>query len=215
MRLQTPAWLISSLALLLSLGGVRGQGTFVNLAFESARIILDASSPYYPSAVNATNALPGWTAIGSIGYPDVLYNSVTLGSPAISIHDLNDLGQPAIQGRYSVYLQSMGGYTAIAQTGQIPPAAQSLTFWSYFTGFQVIFNGQVIPYASIGSGPNFTIYGGDITAFSGQAGELRFVGGGFLDNIQFSNLPIPEPGVFGLCALGALLLGWRSLRQRR
>jgi hypothetical protein len=37
----------------------------------------------------------------------------------------------------------------------------------------------------------------------------------FLDSIQFSNLPVPEPGILGLSALGALLLGWRILGRRR
>ena len=35
-----------------------------------------------------------------------------------------------------------------------------------------------------------------------------------IDNIQFSNLPIPEPSVLGLSVSGGLLLGWRGLRQR-
>ena len=216
MRLQTPARLVAGAALLLSLGGARGQGTFVNLAFESARIILDQSSPFYPNAVNATNALPGWTLLGGDAYPDVLYNDVSLGAPAVSIHDPNDKeGFTPVQGRYSVFLQGSNTAIGIAQTGQIPADAQSLTFWSYVTQLQVRVNDQVIPYASIGSGPNYTIYGGDISAFASQTGTLRFLGNGWIDNIQFSNLPIPEPGVFGLSALGALLLGWRVVGRRR
>ena len=35
----------------------------------------------------------------------------------------------------------------------------------------------------------------------------------FLDDIQFSDQSIPEPGVFGLSALGTLLLGWRVVRR--
>jgi hypothetical protein len=207
-------------AVLLALfgpGRSYSQGTFQNLNFESARIILDQSSPYYPYAVNATNALPGWTVRGGVAYPDVLYNDIALGAPAISIHDTNDRGQPAIEGNYSVYLQAFGSGINIAQTGQIPAAAQSLLFWSYSynTALQVSFAGQPIPYSSIGSGPNYTIYGGNIGTFAGQTGELRFGGSGFLDNIQFSSLPTPEPGAFSLCALGALLCGWRAARRRQ
>jgi hypothetical protein len=81
--------------------------------------------------------------------------------------------------------------------------------------FTVTFAGQQIPVIMLGSTSTATILGGDIASFAGQTGELRFQGGGELDNIQFSNSPVPEPGVFGLTALGALLLGWRSLRRRR
>jgi hypothetical protein len=217
MRFQTPAWLVNGLALLLSVAGALGQGNFVNLGFESARIILDPTSPYYPGAVQASNAIPGWTLLGGVANPDVLYNDVSLGAPAVSIHDTGDSeGFPPIQGNYSVYIQGLDSTTGIAQTGQIPANARSLTFLSYFTRVDVTFNGQAIPYGIIGTGPNYTIYGGDISAFAGQTGQLRFSGnGGMLDNIQFSNLPIPEPGVFGLAALGALLLGWRLLLRRR
>src|ERR1035438_4571999 len=184
----------------------QSQGTFQNLNFESARIILDPSSPYYPYAVNATNALPGWTVSGSVTGPDVFYDDVSLGAPAISIHDANDpFGLTPIQGRYSVYIQGSGSDTGIAQTGQIPFGIQSLTFWSQFTRVDVTFNGQTIPYVSIGSGSNYTIYGGDISAFAGQTGQLSFSGnGGYLDNIQFSDQRIPEPGIFGLFVLCTL-----------
>jgi hypothetical protein len=36
----------------------------------------------------------------------------------------------------------------------------------------------------------------------------------FLDSIQFSSQPIPEPGVVALCALGAALVASRVLRRR-
>lgn len=58
--------------------------------------------------------------------------------------------------------------------------------------------------------------GGDISAIAGQTGQMLFIalpgtvfnaGYGLLDNIQFSAQAIPEPGVYGLFAFGALLLG--------
>jgi hypothetical protein len=74
----------------------------------------------------------------------------------------------------------------------------------------------------LGSGANYTLYGADIHALAGQTAELDFTLLGnvdintiFLDSIQFSSQPIPEPGVYGLAALGALLLGWRGLGRRR
>ena len=62
---------------------------------------------------------------------------------------------------------------------------------------------------------SYTVFGGDISSFANQAGELLFQGGGLLDAVQFSNVPIPEPSVFGLSSLGGLLLGWRGLGRRR
>src|ERR1700722_8939076 len=80
------------------------QGRFVNLDFESARIILDSSSPYYPNAITAANALPGWTITGSVTAPDVFYNDVSLGAPAVSLQGPGS-GYPPIQGNYFVLLQ--------------------------------------------------------------------------------------------------------------
>ena len=92
---------------------------------------------------------------------------------------------------------------------------------------QVTFVGQTIPLIQMaieGGGPTrHLVFGADISSFAGQTGELRFtmpsVAASFnipyLDSIQFSNQPIPEPSVFALFALGALLLGRRFVRARR
>jgi hypothetical protein len=83
----------------------------------------------------------------------------------------------------------------------------------------VAFNGQNLSFQAIGAGANYTVYGADVSAYAGQTGELRFTAPvqntALLDNIQFSNLPVPEPGVFALSAFGALFLGWRTLGRRR
>jgi hypothetical protein len=81
--------------------------------------------------------------------------------------------------------------------------------------YAVTFAGHPIALATLGSTATYMIFAGDISAFAGQTGELRFLGGGELDNIVFSNLPVPEPGVFGLSALGSLLIGWRIQGRRR
>ncbi|MBE0543896.1 MAG: PEP-CTERM sorting domain-containing protein [Verrucomicrobia bacterium] len=74
------------------------------------------------------------------------------------------------------------------------------------------------------TGPNYDIFGVDVGGLAGLTGELRFTavpfaGGGFggvrLDNIFFSEQPIPEPSVAALFAFGALVLGWRLVRQRQ
>ncbi len=183
---------------------------FINLNFESAQIVTDGSL----FRVNAWKALPGWTN----GYPSnaaIFYNDVSLGGAAVSIHDTNGF-EPILQGRYSVLLQGANpgsGSASIGQTGQIPSSAQSLTFWGQLGSLQITFGGQAVPYVAIGNGPNYTIYGGDISAFAGQTAELRFTalahtGGGLIDNIQFSPSQIPEPGSLALLGVSALLLGF-------
>ena len=76
---------------------------FVGLNFENAVITPDPSSPYYPTAVYAGDAIPGWTATGFIGPTDVFYNSTSEGSPVVSILGAN--GTPsALDGAYSIEL---------------------------------------------------------------------------------------------------------------
>jgi hypothetical protein len=86
----------------------------------------------------------------------------------------------------------------------------------------VTFNGQNLPFFPLATYANYVEYGCDISASAGMTGELRFTEKPItrnnatitLDAIAFSNLPIPEPSVFGLSALGALLVGWRGWRRR-
>ena len=84
--------------------------------------------------------------------------------------------------------------------------------------------GQALSLIPLGAGANYTLYGANISGWAGQTAELDFTVHAypgqfaadylFLDSIQFSNQAVPEPGVSGLCALGAVLLGWRFLRRR-
>jgi hypothetical protein len=231
MRAVSSGAVVIVLALLCTTGqACFAQGSFTNLDFEAARITLDTSSPYYPYAAIATRALPGWSFDGfRPGGSDIGYDSGTAGSAAVSIHDTNTyLGLvPILQGRYSAFLQ--GEYTfnpnavsvSLWQTGQIPLNAQSMTFWGgdFAATFQITFNGQYIPFGIIGSGANYNIYGGDISAFAGQTGELRFTAlprtESGIDNIQFSNQPIPEPSGLVLFGLGTLFLSIYRFTARR
>ena len=182
------------------------QGTFVNLDFESVILPLD---PDMNSRVPTSNALPGWTAYLSGSPTDwVLYNNISLGGSSVSL--LDSSWRP-IQGSYSVALQAGAG---IGQIGQIANDAASLLFLSGpYSFFAVYFEGKNIPMAQFGTSGNNTIMVGDISRFAGQTGELRFVGGGFFDAVQFFNQPIPEPSTMGLFGLGALALGWFRWRN--
>jgi hypothetical protein len=219
MRLQTPAWLIAGTALLLSAAGALGQGTFQNLNFEQSIIV--SSSPSGYGFDTGTANVPGWTEYngwGDANYPGgttLDYNSETLDAAGIALEG-TAYWRPAIAGNYSIFLE--GGSipssqygtngAAIGQTGQIPATAKSISFYGSSFYAAVTFNGQLLSFRTIGNGQNFTIYGADISTYAGQTGELLFHalwpgGGGMIDNIRFSNLPIPEPGVFGLSALAA------------
>jgi len=200
------AWL----AVCIAHASCQAQG-FVNLNFEFANV------PFVPNGqdggfVSSLDGLPGWTVYYG-GSPDtrLFHNSITLGAAEVGIFgpawDPSDI----LQGNYSVFMTPSlptGAVSAgIGETGTIPSTARSLTFFSSATAiFQVTFGGQVIPLAKLGSGPNYIIQGADISQFAGQSGELRFTGGGFLDNIQFSSITIPEPSAVSLATLAGLAL---------
>jgi hypothetical protein len=76
----------------------------------------------------------------------------------------------------------------------------------------------------LATGNNYTLFGADIQSWQGLSAELSFTMIAerphvdnlyvFLDSIQFSDQPVPEPSTFCLLGLGALLLGWRFLCKR-
>src|SRR5207249_8214282 len=85
-----------------------------------------------------------------------------------------------LQGGYSVYLAGASPLlppttAAIAQSGQIPPGAKSISFYlAPASGLQVTFAGQPIPIFQIGTGANYGIWGGDVASLAGATGELLF-----------------------------------------
>jgi hypothetical protein len=220
----------SLLTLLFSLlfVGANAQG-FVNMDFERATIVVDASSQYYPNAVYASNALPGWTGVGMLLPNDVLYNHASLGITSVSILDRNGFPS-ALAGAFSVYLYGGGGMTngaSISQTGLVPADTVSLFFRAQYEGFPggvllVSLGGQMIPFVAVSTASNYTLYGGSVPAgLVGHREQLAFtVPNGVnnaweIDDIQFSPQAIPEPSVFGLSALGAVLLGWHIVARIR
>jgi hypothetical protein len=199
---------------------VLAQGTFQNLDFEMANV---PSLPFGQEGgfVSVGSALPGWSAyVGGIQASSILHNSQTLASAFVGIWGPQSLPGTVFQGSYAVALgadfdsnPATRRSAAISQTGQIPVGAKSIRYLAQTASLELSFAGQTIPVASLGGFPDYSIYGADISAYAGQTGELRFtvpVSGAFLDFIQFSNQPIPEPSAVVLLGLGALLFGYRS-----
>ena len=239
-RLQSPAWLVAGLALLLSTVGALPQGTFQNLDFESASI---PSGTQPGSSVPISSALPGWSGSysrysGTFQATSVLYDAMSLGGTGItytviSFIDTLNTGYQPLQGSYSPFL--LGGTvpngslasSTISQTGLVPNGTTSLIMDVYAQyGFTASLGGQTVNMVPLQTFPSYTLYGGDISAFAGQTAQLSItappapsgrgnLNGVLLDDIQFSDQPIPEPSLFDLSAFGAVLLGWRVLGRRR
>jgi hypothetical protein len=220
------AGLLFGLALLLSAASGPAQGTFQNLDFESANI---PSGTQPGASFSFSAALPGWT--GTYGYPIgpgpatfVGYDTVSLGGPGICIIDKVFWRKPyqALQGNFSAFLfggnSPFGGPTTmtISQTGLVPYDAVSMLMdLDAETGFTVSLGGQTIMSSSLSESGEFSA---DISAFAGQTVQLSITvpssppgdinpNGLLIDDIRF--VTIPEPNVFALFALGALLLGRR------
>ena len=213
--------------LFLSVQSIFSQG-FVNLDFELANLT-SIPAGQFGGYVSSTNAIPNWTAfIDGNQTTQVLQNNLTVGAPSIEIlgPDWNLGG--IIQSNYTVVLTAgVGGHTVtMSQTGLIPNSASSLLFVANsgnpggFT-FQVLFAGQSLNFSALSTGSNYTLYGADISPYSGLTGALSFsvssIGSSFaytyLDAIQFSNTAVPEPSELTLAALGTLLLGCRRWRR--
>ena len=204
-------------------GSVCGQGTFQNLDFENGTFVPIQGNSYF---VEPGPALPGWTSyIGTNLAQYALHNTLSL-TPIADIAIFGpDLPPGEFHGHYYIVLQAgddpFGGpgrvNSGIAQTGMIPSDAQSMRLYLAFGALSFSFAGQPIPLTNLGPGGgasiNYNIYGADVSPFAGQTGALRLQGVGYLDFIQFSTQPIPEPRVFGMFALGALLLGWRFFKR--
>ncbi len=200
----------------------QAQGQFVNLGFESAHLP-PIPQGQFGSFVPISQALPGWIGfLGTTPFSSVLQNNFDLGSPNISIFGPNwTTDQGIIEGQYTVLLQTGVGNEDVflLQNGLIPLGSQSLLFKaasandSLTINFSVSFTGQHLSPIPLSFGPNYTLYGADISAFSGQAGGLKFTALGdsshpnniLLDSFVFSPIPVPEPSTLALFAVGGIL----------
>jgi len=214
---------IQLLAAVLSLLSVaHGQGTFQNLDFENGSFI---PIPGHADAVEFSLAMPGWSGyVGTNQVNWVLYNTLSLSEAGIAIQGPDDPSPNLFHGRFFVVLQyGNDAYTsqgmvgsALAQTGTIPIGTQSIRLLSnnpYVLLFDLSFGGSTIPLFNVGISANGRpIWGGDISSFAGQTGELRFAGAGYLDYIQFSTQQVPEPSALSLIGVGALLVCTRLRR---
>jgi PEP-CTERM motif len=208
--------------------------TFQDLDFEDAVIVPDPSSIFYPNAVYASDALPGWTVTGGFMagvQGDIGYNEVSLGAPYVGVSGING-SPPALDGAYSLNLY--GGSVdvptgvSISQTGLVPADAESISFIAVgpppFAGgsLMVSLGGQNISFSVLSSGAKYDLYGGNIPSeLDGQSEQLTISAPEGnnnyweIDDIQFSALPVPEPNSLGLFALGGLLMACRQWRRNR
>jgi hypothetical protein len=83
--------------------------------------------------------------------------------------------------------------------------------------------GQNINLIPLSSTANYTLFGGDISAFAGQVDELKISANFgatnhfysiYLDDITFSTSPVPEPGTGALLVCGTILFGLNRRRRR-
>jgi hypothetical protein len=206
------------------------QGTFENLDFESANLPTIPQGQF-GGLVPIGSAVPGWTAyLGTDEVATVLHNNLTLGDASIDILGPVWIAPNAIiEGQYTVVLQSGRGLAqanvdaALSQVGLIPADAASLIFKVAGVNFAASLNGNILPMVLLESGPNYALWGSDISAFAGLPAELRIASlttparpsnSLYFDAIQFSMNPIPEPNVAALFLTGsAFWFAW--MRRRR
>lgn len=113
---------------------------------------------------------------------------------------------------------------SIAQTALVPAGTQSFLFKGRGIGpgasLVVSLGGQDLPYIALSNGPNYTLYGADVSAFAAQTATLAFSAPSpqfLIDDIQFSPLAIPEPTFLALtCAAGLVFaVQLRRMARRR
>ena len=200
---------------------VFGQG-FINMDFERATIAPTPPDGWtYPA--DPARCFPGWTVGGAV----VMYNTVSLGSPAINLMGPsfpNAARYTPLQGSYSVLLQFFGSPgqvpPTLSQTGFISARARSISFLVSSgisaTGAVMMLNGVAIPLVSVSGGR----LAGDVSPYAGSVAQLTFSTPGsrgwlYFDDVQFSSSPIPEPSTLRLWVFCIFCLLAGEARARR
>jgi hypothetical protein len=204
---------------LLSVLSAGAQASFQNLDFEQANPIF-VGNPLL-GIVTVASALPYWTVTEEgVQATEIFFNDMSLGAPSVDLVGSGDVyGPPPIDGNYSVLLQgSFPGSAEISQTGTIPSGTESL-FFEAQPGegtLDVLIGTQVVLFSAVGTGPNYTLYGANISAWAGDTEQLTFsaaqddsgLNNWEIDDISFSQ--VPEPSIVALTAIGGLLFGARK-----
>lgn len=213
-----------SLGVAFAAVSVHAQSTFQNLDFELADPGPLTTTPGYPlpyaENVPVANALPYWSVYyGAVQQAEVNYNAPGLGSTWVTLMGGNGI---AIDGNYSVLLQGGGTASAasIVQSGTIPAGMQSLLFEAQpgLGVLNVLVGTQIVPFAAVGTGPNYTLYGADISEWADDPEQITFSAleappypnNWTIDDITFSPNAVSEPSIVTLTAIGGLLFGVRK-----
>jgi hypothetical protein len=236
-KLRGAIWFVLVLKALVLIRSASAQG-FVDLDFESATLVPAVGDPY--GAVSFPQAFPGWTKaiVGAID-SNALYDNIFLDSAGISIIDKNapfNLDSFVFDGRYTAVLQSGFGYTSngqmptdttLSQNGLVPVGTESLQFkantlFDSLGAFAVTLGGQTLSLTTLGTAANYTVYGANISQWADRTAQLSFTVFGenphvddeflYLDDIQFSSQPIPEPSEMRLFSAFIAFLCWRRMR---
>jgi hypothetical protein len=203
---------------------INGQA-LINLDFELANVPPTGLNEY-GSFVSFSDAFPGWSGVaGDANLPNAFYNNYTAGSAYIDILGPGwDASKGIIEGGYTAVLQTGNSpsgpvNSSLFQNGMIPETSRSIIIKVIGVDFGISFGGENVPLFQLQTGPNYGLFGGDITRFAGLVGELRVSAFStpknpghavYVDSIQFSPEVVPEPSVstllFGGCGVLSVLL---------
>ena len=204
------------------------QGSFTNLDFESANL-----APVSHGFELVADALPGWTYFhGDEVQTYISRNGFGSGGQSGATIFERAIWPIPLGGRFFLLFTRDfrdSTPTSIAQAGVVPQGSMSLRFLVALTPWipgdmAVQLNGTELQLQVLGFGAYTTLIGADVSAFAGQTAELRFVSNPYrdsgeiqtyLDNIEFSPEPIPEPAASVIFVLAGLWFGWRHSRRRR
>lgn len=206
--------------------GVRAQGTFRNLDFELSQIPQTQPS----GLVSASLALPSWTVYyGPTQQTQVLWEALTAGSTAVTLVGTRGI-VTSIDGGYSAELFGGGPDASISQVGVVPSNARSVIFKAQVGGLgqvSISVAGVTLPLVALLNGPNYTLYGADVSQYAGLQEQLAFTAAGYhpgptvgpsywnIDDIVFSTTEVPEPSESALIAVGGLLFIFLCPRPSR